>query len=258
MWLCYNCEQDYMKYKAGKSMQKEMETLRMDMNMKLDAMAEAINKLKDERPLRATREERPSQPARSSVIKSPAEKLTNEKKTQRSENDKSSEAKGRKAAQPTNSDDNAAEDDPKHTGPETENINIAAEEEEEEQFTEVIYRKRRRQQQQRSHTIGTGDTEDNLIEAGVARAWLYLGRLSQHTTTEKIKSFLSRKGIQQDVVCEELRTMGMNKAFKIGIPMQNLEETEKPEYWPKGILVRRFRFSRRTTGTQYPTTEFDA
>ncbi|KAJ4427012.1 hypothetical protein ANN_26811 [Periplaneta americana] len=32
MWLCYDCEQDFLMFKAGKSMQKDLEALRADIN----------------------------------------------------------------------------------------------------------------------------------------------------------------------------------------------------------------------------------
>ena len=52
MWLCYGCEQDFILFKAGKSMQKEIEGMRAEMNMKINEMIEAINKLKCEHQTR--------------------------------------------------------------------------------------------------------------------------------------------------------------------------------------------------------------
>jgi hypothetical protein len=45
MWLCYGCEQDFIFFKAGKSMQQELEGMRAEMNMKINEMIAAINKL---------------------------------------------------------------------------------------------------------------------------------------------------------------------------------------------------------------------
>ena len=36
LWLCSSCEQDFIMFKASKNMQNEMESLRRDMNAKLD------------------------------------------------------------------------------------------------------------------------------------------------------------------------------------------------------------------------------
>ena len=36
MWLCYGCKQDFVLFKAGKSMQKEIEGMRAEMNTKIN------------------------------------------------------------------------------------------------------------------------------------------------------------------------------------------------------------------------------
>ena len=95
-------------------------------------------------------------------------------------------------------------------------------------------------------TIGTDNSENPVLEAGELAAWLYVGRLSQRMTDQNIREYLQRRGIkQQDITCEELRTMGTNKSFKVGIPYQFLEQVEEPSYWPQGVLVRPFRAPRR-------------
>jgi hypothetical protein len=45
MWLCYGREQDFILFKAGKSMQQEIEGMRAEMNTKINEMIAAINKL---------------------------------------------------------------------------------------------------------------------------------------------------------------------------------------------------------------------
>lgn len=46
--------------------------------------------------------------------------------------------------------------------------------------------------------------------------------------------------------CEELHTLGNKKAFKVGIPFDDLQITQDPEFWPKNVIVRRFRFPRKS------------
>jgi Skp family chaperone for outer membrane proteins len=53
MWLCYGCDQDFNLFKAGKSIQKEIEGMRAEMNGKINEMLEAINNLKHEHQTRA-------------------------------------------------------------------------------------------------------------------------------------------------------------------------------------------------------------
>ncbi|KAJ4451794.1 hypothetical protein ANN_03266 [Periplaneta americana] len=119
----------------------------------------------------------------------------------------------------------------------------------EESWTEA--RPRRRQQQPRSSGTLTGTgTEDNILKAAERKAWLFVGRLRQESTPESVKNFLSRKGIAEEIICEELPTRGSTKAFKVGIPFNTLETVNKDEFWPAGINVRRFRFFRRRGGAR--------
>ena len=111
----------------------------------------------------------------------------------------------------------------------------------------VLVNKRRNRTVRRPKiTIGTDESTHPTLQAGERTAWLYVGRLSQQTTGSNIKEHFQKKGIDpQDITCEELRTLGTNKAFKVGIPYQCLEQVVDAAYWPKGILVRPFRSPRQ-------------
>jgi hypothetical protein len=68
--------------------------------------------------------------------------------------------------------------------------------------------------------------------------------MTQETTTG-VRRFLSRKGIKEEALVEELKTMGPYKAFKLGFPLEHLKLTENPEFWPQGAIIRPFRISYR-------------
>lgn len=89
--------------------------------------------------------------------------------------------------------------------------------------------------------VGTNNSSDSLLQAGERFAWLYVGRLSEHSTTAKVHTYLEKKGFSGKITCEELKTQGTNKAFKVGFPLHYLEVTEDPNFWPTGIIVRPFR-----------------
>jgi hypothetical protein len=69
--------------------------------------------------------------------------------------------------------------------------------------------------------------------------------MTQETMTEGVRSFLNRKGIKEEALVEELKTMGPYKAFKLGFPLEHLRRTENPEFWPQGAIIRTFRTSLR-------------
>ncbi|KAJ4450843.1 hypothetical protein ANN_02274 [Periplaneta americana] len=127
-----------------------------------------------------------------------------------------------------------AENEPRETGPDFN------ESESGEPFTEVI-RKRR---QHRPRIIGTM-TESSDLKTGNRRAWIYVGKLHETATAEKLKAHLHKKGITGEIECEELNILGHLKAFKIGIPFESLDEANKAEFWPSGVLVRQYIFRRK-------------
>ncbi|PSN33085.1 hypothetical protein C0J52_21442 [Blattella germanica] len=90
--------------------------------------------------------------------------------------------------------------------------------------------------------IGTSQDTENMLEAAVKRAWLYIGSLKPSTQTNTVTQFLQRRGINGDILCKEVNMMGRNNAFKLGIDFNYLETTQKPDFWPRGTIVQCFRF----------------
>lgn len=113
----------------------------------------------------------------------------------------------------------------------------------EEQWTTVTHRRERRPAKQHETLTGAGPSDTNL-QAAEKRAWLYVGRLKPETTPDSIKQYLSKKGVKENVICEELTNKSHTKSFKVGIPFHHLELANTAEFWPEGITVRRFRFPR--------------
>ena len=87
--------------------------------------------------------------------------------------------------------------------------------------------------------IGTRPNEEDL-GAAERKAWLFVGRLKEDTTAEKVKGYLVKNGIGGDIECEDLNAQGHKKAFKTGIPFNFLGTIEDPGFWPAGVLVRQF------------------
>ncbi|KAJ4451905.1 hypothetical protein ANN_03383 [Periplaneta americana] len=96
----------------------------------------------------------------------------------------------------------------------------------------------------------TGSTEEECeLEVADKMAWLYIGRLKPNITTNNVRKFLKRNGFKGNIECEKLSTRGERKAFKIGFPYSYLENTQKTDFWPQGIVVRRYHFRRKAEDT---------
>jgi hypothetical protein len=115
--------------------------------------------------------------------------------------------------------------------------------EEQEGFEEVNNRWNCRKKQQQ---VIIETSRNSEIKAEKKKASIYLSRMTKETTIEGIRSFLNRKGIKEEVVVEDLKTMGPYKALKLGFPFEHLLLMENLEFWPQGARIRAFRISYRT------------
>ena len=120
------------------------------------------------------------------------------------------------------------------------------EEDDEDTWTRVTYgRNNRNEKSQKPESkLGTKSTKNEDIQAAQRYAWLFLGRLKEDTTPDKVKNYLQNNGIQGNLNCEEIESRGRNKAFKIGIPFEYLETVNASDFWPEGVLIKRYLFRR--------------
>jgi hypothetical protein len=94
-----------------------------------------------------------------------------------------------------------------------------------------------------TRVIGTRQNEDSL-QAAERTAWLYVGHLKTETNTETVKNYLRKNSIEGELDCEELPGKGTNKAFRVGVPFKDLDRINSPDFWPSGVMIRRFRWFR--------------
>lgn len=87
------------------------------------------------------------------------------------------------------------------------------------------------------------------------RMWLYVGRAGNQTDVNMVGEYIASKlGVGGDqLVVEELKTEGMTKSYKVGVNHQYYDQVNKSDFWPEGILFRRFRFGgSRPVGSGFP------
>lgn len=95
------------------------------------------------------------------------------------------------------------------------------------------------------HTPDTkASSSGNELQAAGRRAWLYIGHLHHNTTYELVERHLKKLDVTEIIECEVIQTQDSLKAFKVGIPLKDLQHITKPELWPEGATVRRYRFIR--------------
>lgn len=92
--------------------------------------------------------------------------------------------------------------------------------------------------------IGSGRADPNgKIAAPDKRAWLYVGRIADPDKVSEQDLLNYMKGLgDHHYTCEKIDSSGSNGAFKISVPFVLMERATDPDFWPAGVIVRRFNF----------------
>ncbi|KAK9871735.1 hypothetical protein WA026_014188 [Henosepilachna vigintioctopunctata] len=97
-------------------------------------------------------------------------------------------------------------------------------------------------------SVSTGDS----FRAKPSKMWLYVGRAMTSVTKSIVKDFkVSKCNITEveDVDVKKLSLLGNSSAFQVGIAPAYFEEINRAEFWPQGIIVRRFYFDFKKNNT---------
>lgn len=93
-------------------------------------------------------------------------------------------------------------------------------------------------------TVGSGQ---DTFAAVARRAYLYIGNINPNTTKESVIKYIRDRRPDVDVVLEELpkRDEALSRAYKLIIDFTLLETFKSPDFWPQGVVIKRFFQSRR-------------
>ncbi|KAJ3616448.1 hypothetical protein Zmor_011890 [Zophobas morio] len=105
---------------------------------------------------------------------------------------------------------------------------------------------RRRRFKKRATITGTSTDDNNssFTSSYVKRAWFYIGKVDKDAEIDAIKTYIGKRLKSSDVelIIEKLPAKGNFQAFKLGVPFIHKEVLQDSEFWPKGIILRRFNF----------------
>lgn len=91
------------------------------------------------------------------------------------------------------------------------------------------------------------------------KMWLYVGRAGNRTDVNLVREYVGNKlGIEgNQLVVEALQTAGVTKSYKIGVDHLYYDRVNKSDFWPEGILFRRFRFGsgKRSISSSFTSVE---
>lgn len=95
-------------------------------------------------------------------------------------------------------------------------------------------------------TVTVGSTQSTFA-AVARRAYLYVGNINPNTDRDGVLSYIKQKHPNSNVVLEDLpmRDGALSRSFKLTVDFSMLDIFNQPEFWPQGIIVKRF-FRART------------
>lgn len=83
------------------------------------------------------------------------------------------------------------------------------------------------------------------LKAADRMAWLYVGRVSKNCTEEDLLEFLRKKQPHRKFEVQKIsKPESPNTSFKVGFDFELIEDLNKETFWPRGIIIKRYRFFR--------------
>lgn len=121
-----------------------------------------------------------------------------------------------------------------------------------EGFKTVVSRRNRRRMEQPTRGTATSSPQEKF-KARPSKMWLYVGRADESVEESDVREYVERKCSITDkelLVVKRLSLLGRSRAFQLGIDRCYYKSLLDGSFWPSGIMVRRFNFSRQAVKTQ--------
>lgn len=94
--------------------------------------------------------------------------------------------------------------------------------------------------------VAVGSTRDTFA-AVARRAYLYVGNINPNTSRDTVANYIRSKQPNCNFVIDELpkRDGALSRAYKLTVDFSMLETYSQPDFWPEGVVIKRF-FRART------------
>lgn len=89
--------------------------------------------------------------------------------------------------------------------------------------------------------VSMGSKQDTFA-AVARRAQLYIGNINPNANRDSIEQYIRERLPNNDFILDDLpkREEALSRAFKLTIDFSLLETLNKPDFWPQGVIVKRF------------------
>lgn len=101
-------------------------------------------------------------------------------------------------------------------------------------------------------TTGTVVTkEDAVFRARPIKMWVYVGKVDKDVSEAVVRKYVMEKCKTtdlNDVIVRPLQSTSRSTSFQVGVHPRYYEELKLGEFWPAGVIVRRFNFRASNSG----------
>lgn len=94
-------------------------------------------------------------------------------------------------------------------------------------------------------TVGTGTNLNSTFKSQPRKMWIFVGRVEEGVSKEAVEGYIRDKcSIKNldELVVNGLTTKGKSLSFQVGIDVKYYEHLKASDFWPSGIIIRRYNF----------------
>lgn len=93
---------------------------------------------------------------------------------------------------------------------------------------------------------GTDENNSSSFQAPPQKLWLHVGRCDKKTTEANVMTHLNKTWPKHQFEVKILPSQGSNVSFRVGVNYEEhlLQSLYEPLFWPRGIVVKKFKFFR--------------
>lgn len=84
-----------------------------------------------------------------------------------------------------------------------------------------------------------------MFKARPSKMWLYVGKADESVEETHVTDYIKKKcSITEDdhVIVKKLPLLGRSRAFQVGIEPTFYDMLNNADFWPSGVIIRRFNF----------------
>ncbi|KAK9873560.1 hypothetical protein WA026_022973 [Henosepilachna vigintioctopunctata] len=106
-------------------------------------------------------------------------------------------------------------------------------------------------QKHKRQTTGSAPMKDgDIFRAKSRKIWLFVGRVELEVRELDVLNYIKEKcniSNEAEITVKKLSFEGRSASFRVGVQFKHSEQVNSSDFWPEGLVIRRFNFGKNTT-----------